>query len=196
MFPFFPLSICHKVMGLNAMILFFWMLCFKLFLHSPVSSSSRGSLVPLCFLSLGWCDLLTWGYWYFSQQSGFQPVLHPAQHFSWCTLHSNSISKVKVSNLMYIFPNLEPVRCSMSSSNCSFLTCIQVLKRQVRQSGIPTSFKNFLQFGVIHKVKDFSIVNKAEVDVFLEFPCFFYYPIDVGKLISGSSDVSKSSFYI
>ena len=157
------------------MILFFWMLCFKLFLHSPVSSSSRGSLVPLCFLSLGWCDLLTWGYWYFSQQSGFQPVLHPAQHFSWCTLHSNSISKVKVSNLMYIFPNLEPVRCSMSGSNCSFLTCIQVLKRQVRQSGIPTSFKNFPQFGVIHKVKDFSIVNKAEIGVFSGIPLLFLW---------------------
>ena len=49
-------------------------------------------------------------------------------------------------------------------------------------------FKNFPQFGVIHIVKRFSIVSEAEVDVFLEFSCFFYDPADVGNLISGSSD--------
>ena len=48
-------------------------------------------------------------------------------------------------------------------------------------------FKHFLQFVVIHTVKGFSIVNEAEADVFLEFPCFCYDPIDVGNLISGSS---------
>ena len=53
-------------------------------------------------------------------------------------------------------------------------------------------FKNFLQFVVIHTVKGFNIVNEAEVDVFLEFSCFFYYPTDVGNLISGSSTFSKS----
>ena len=57
-------------------------------------------------------------------------------------------------------------------------------------------FKNFLQFVVIHTVKGFSIVNEAEVDVFLEFLCFFYDPMDVGNLISGSSAFSKSSLYI
>ena len=46
-------------------------------------------------------------------------------------------------------------------------------------------FKNFPQFVVIHTVKGFSIVNEAEVDVFLEFSCFFYDPTDVGNLISG-----------
>ena len=56
-------------------------------------------------------------------------------------------------------------------------------------------FKNF-PVVVIHTVKDFSIVNEAEVDVFLEFPCFFYDPTDVGNLISGSSAFSKSSLYI
>ena len=54
--------------------------------------------------------------------------------------------------------------------------------------------KNFPQFVVIHTAKGFSIVN--EVDVFLEFPFFFYDPEDVGKLISGSSAFSKSSLYI
>ena len=57
-------------------------------------------------------------------------------------------------------------------------------------------FKNYPQFIVIHTVKGFSIVNEAEVDVFLEFLCFFYHPPDVGNLISGSSAFSKSSFYI
>ena len=53
--------------------------------------------------------------------------------------------------------------------------------------------KNFPQFVVIHTAKDFSIVN--EVDVLLEFPCFFYDPVDVGNLISGSSAFLKSSLY-
>ena len=54
-------------------------------------------------------------------------------------------------------------------------------------------FKNFSQFVVMHTGKDFGIVNKAEVDVFLELSCFFYDPKDVDNFISGSSAVSKSS---
>ena len=57
-------------------------------------------------------------------------------------------------------------------------------------------FKNFPQFVVVHTVKDFGIVNKAEVDVFLELSCFSDDPTDVGNLISGSSGFSKSSLYI
>ena len=57
-------------------------------------------------------------------------------------------------------------------------------------------FKNFPQFVVIHTVKGFSIVNEAEVDVFLKFSCFFYDPLAVGNLISGSSAFSKSDMYI
>ena len=56
--------------------------------------------------------------------------------------------------------------------------------------------QNFPQFIVIHTVKGFGIVNKAEVNVFLEFSCFFYDPTDVGNLISGSSAFSKSSLNI
>ena len=56
-------------------------------------------------------------------------------------------------------------------------------------------FKNFPQFVVIHIVKAFSVVNEAEVDVFLKFSCSFYDPTDVGSLISGSSAFSKSSLY-
>ena len=57
-------------------------------------------------------------------------------------------------------------------------------------------FKNFSQFVVLHTVKDFGIVNKTEVDVFLEFCCFYYDSTDVGNLISGSSAISKSSINI
>ena len=57
-------------------------------------------------------------------------------------------------------------------------------------------FNNFAQFVVIHTVKDFNVVNEAEVDVFLEFSCFFYDPVDVGNLISGSSVFSKSRLNI
>ena len=62
-------------------------------------------------------------------------------------------------------------------------------------SGTPISLRIF-QFVVIHTVKGFSIVNEAEVDVFLELPCFFCDPTDVGNLISGSSAFSKSNLHI
>ena len=64
--------------------------------------------------------------------------------------------------------------------------------RQVRWSGI----QNFPQFIVIHKVKGFEIVYKAEIDVFLELSCFFHDPADIGNLISGSSAFFKSSLNI
>ena len=57
-------------------------------------------------------------------------------------------------------------------------------------------FQNFSQFIVIHMVKGFGIVNKAEIDIFLEFSCFFHDPADVGNLISGSSALSKTSLNI
>ena len=57
-------------------------------------------------------------------------------------------------------------------------------------------FKSFPQFGVIHMVKGFGIVNKAEIDVFLELSCFFDDPSDVGNLISGSSAFAKTSLNI
>ena len=57
-------------------------------------------------------------------------------------------------------------------------------------------FQNFPQFIVIHIVKGFGIVNKSEVDVLLEFSCFFYDLVDVGSLFSGSSAFSKSSLHI
>ena len=83
----------------------------------------------------------------------------------------------------------------LGSSDC-FLTCIWVSQeadKVVRNSHL---FKKFPQFVVIHTVKGFGIVSKAEVVVFLKLSCFFYDPTDVGNLISGSSAFSKSSLNI
>ena len=97
---------------------------------------------------------------------------------------------------MYSFPNLEPVCFSMSDSNCCFLTCIQISQEADQVVWYSHLFQSFPQFIVIHTLKGFGIVNKAEVDVFLELSCFFYDSTDVGNLISGSSAFSKSSLNI
>ena len=89
----------------------------------------------------------------------------------------------------------QSVRCSMSSSNCCFLCEYRFLRRQVRWSGILISWIIF-QSVVVHTVKGFGIVNKAEVDVFLELSCFINDSADIGNLISGSSTFSKSSLNI
>ena len=94
---------------------------------------------------------------------------------------------------MNSFSYLEPVCCSMSSSNCCFLTCIQISQEADQVVWYSHLFQNFPQFIAVHTVKGFGIVNKAEIDVFLELPCFFHDPVDVGNLISGSSAFSKSS---
>ena len=84
----------------------------------------------------------------------------------------------------------------MSSSNCCFLTCIQISQEAGQVVWYSHLLKNFPQFAVIHTVKGFGVVNKAEIDVFLELSCFFDDPRDVGSLISGSSAFSKSSLNI
>ena len=97
---------------------------------------------------------------------------------------------------MYSFSYLEPVCCSMSSSNCCFLTCIQISREADQVVWYSHLFQNFPQLIVIHTVKGFGIVNTAEIDVFLELSCFFHDPADVGNLISGSSAFSKTSLNI
>ena len=96
---------------------------------------------------------------------------------------------------MYSFPNLE-----QSVVPCPVLTVAswppyRFLRSRVRWSVIPISWRIF-QFVVIHTVKGFGIVNKAEIDVFLELFCFFDDATDAGNLISGSSASSKSSLNI
>ena len=97
---------------------------------------------------------------------------------------------------MYSFRNLEPVCCSMSSSNCGFLTCIQISQEAFKVVWYSHLFKNFPQFVVIHTVKGLGIVSKAELDVFVELLCFIDDAVDIGNLISGSSPFSKSSLNI
>ena len=97
---------------------------------------------------------------------------------------------------MYSFPNL-----GQSIVPCRVLTVASCPAYQVsHETGKVVWYshllKNFPQFVVIHTVKGFSLVNEAEVDVFFEFLCFFYDPIDVGNLTSGSPALSKSSLYI
>ena len=75
----------------------------------------------------------------------------------------------------------------MSISNCCFLTCIQVSQKAGQVVRYSHLFQNFPQFIVIHTVKGFGIVNKAEIDVFLKLSCFFDDSADVGNLITGSS---------
>ena len=98
--------------------------------------------------------------------------------------------------LTYSFPNLEPVCHSMSGCNCCFLTCISVSQEAGKVVWYFYLLKSFPHFVVIHMVKGFGIVNKAEVDVFLELSCFFCHSVNVGNLSSPSSAFSKSSLNI
>ena len=117
---------------------------------------------------------------------------------------------------MYFFPYLEPVCCSMCSSNCCFLACIQISQEAGQVVWYSHFFQNFPQFIVIHTVKGFGVVNKAEIDGFFFWNSLAFSmtqhcrqtlyhlihqgspndPADVGNLISGSSAFSKTSLNI
>ena len=97
---------------------------------------------------------------------------------------------------MYSFPNVEPVCCSMSSSNGCFLTSIQISQEAGKVVWYSQLLKDFPQFVMICPVKAFGVIDKAEINIFLEFSRFFYDPTDVGNLISGYSAFSKSSLNI
>ena len=84
----------------------------------------------------------------------------------------------------------------MSTSNCCFLTCIQVSQEAGQVVWYSHLFQNFPQFLVIQTVNGYGIVTKAEIDILLELSCFFDDPVDVGNLISGSSAFSKTSLNI
>ena len=96
---------------------------------------------------------------------------------------------------MYSFLNLEPVCFPYPVLTVLSWPAYIFLKRQVRWSGIPISFRIFLSL-LWYTQSDFGILNKAEVDVFPEFSCFLYDPTYVGNLISVSSVFSKSSLNI
>ena len=119
----------------------------------------------------------------------------PAFHMMYSAYKLNKQGD-KYTDLTYSLPDLEPGCCSVSSSNCCFLTWIQISQEAGQVVWYSHLLKKFPQFVVIHTVRGFGTVNEAEVDVFLERSCFFYNPTDVGNLISGSSAFSKSSLSI
>jgi len=105
--------------------------------------------------------------------------------------------------LSYYFPNFELVRCFMSISNYCFLIFMEESQETGKVAWYSHLVRNFLQFCfdfffflVINTVKGFSVVNEAEVDVFLEFPCFLYDPTDVGNMTFGFSTFSKFNLYL
>ena len=163
----------------------FWMLSFTpaFCIFSPYQLVFSSLLSAIRLVSSSFCR-----WWYFSQQSWFHLGIYAVQHIEWSFLHTSSITRVTMYTLSCSFPNFKSFSCSMSDSNCHFLTYIQTLRRQVMWSATPQSLKNFPQFVVVHTVKGFSIVSEADVDVFLESAWFLYDPMDVGNLISGSSN--------
>ena len=182
-------------MGTDAMILVFWTLSFKsafslssfTFIKRLFSSSllSAGMVMSSAYLRL----LI------FLPAILMPAVVHPAQLFTWCNLHLLNRQGDNMQTCCTPFPiwNQSVVSCSVLI--VASWPAYRFIRRQVRWSGIPISWRIF-QFVVIHIVKGFGVVNKAEVDVFLELFCFFYDPTDVGNLISDSSAFSKSTLNI
>ena len=99
-----------------------------------------------------------------------------------------------ITTSLYSFLNFEPVFPYKFLTVASW-PAYRFLRRLIRWPGIPISL-NFLQFVMIHTVKDFSIISETEVDVFLEFLCFVYDPADVDNFISDSAALSKPILYI
>ena len=166
------------------------------FFHSPLSLSSRGSLVPLHFCHEGSVICI-------SKVIDISPsnldsslcFLQPSiSHDVLCILVKQA--EWQYTALTYSLSSLEPVCCSMSSSNCCFLTCIQTSQEAGQAVWYSHLYKNFPHFVVIYTVKDFGIISKAEVDVFLELFWFFYDPTEADNLISGSSVFSKSNLNV
>ena len=84
----------------------------------------------------------------------------------------------------------------MSSSNCYFLTCIEISQEAGQMVWYSHLLRNFPQLVVIHTIEGFIVVSEAEIDAFLELSCFFNDLLDVGNLISGSSAFSKTNLNI
>ena len=165
-------SICHEVMGLDAMIFVFWMLSFKptfslssfTFMKRLFSSSLSAIrvvssaylrflifllaiLIPVCASCSPAFQMMYSAYKLNKQGDSIQPWPTP-------------------------FPIWNQSCCSMFSSNCCFLTCIQISQEANKVVCYSYLLKNFSQFVVIHTVKGFGLVNKTETDVFLELSCW------------------------
>ena len=168
-------------MGVDAMILVFWILNFK-----PDFSLSSFTLIKRLFSSSLLSALRVVSSAYLRLLIFIAEIFIPAWASSSILHDVLCINKQgdNIQFLSYHFPSFEPV--------CSW-PVYRFFKRLVTWSGILASFP---QIVVIHTIKGFSVVSEAEVDVFLELSCFFYDPTDVGNLISGSAAFSKSSLNI
>ena len=174
------------------MILVFWMLSFK-----PTFSLSSFTFIKRLFSS-SLSVIRVVSSVYVRLLIGLPAVLIPACASSSLAFHT-MYSAYELNK-----DNIQPW-CTFPIWNQSVVPCpvltvaswpaYKFLRRQVRRSGIPISWRIF-QFAVIHTVKAFDVVNKAELDAFLEFSCFFYDPVDLGNLISGSSAFSKSKLNV
>ena len=136
-------SICREVMGLDAMTLFFECWVLSLLFHSPLSPSSRSSLVPLHFL-------LLWVVTFACQRLlTFLPAIfipswtssNSACHMMYSTYKLNKEGDNK--QPWHSFPSFEPVHCSMSGSNCFLLTCVYISQKAGKVVWYSHFFKNF-----------------------------------------------------
>ena len=170
-------------MGLDAMILVYWMLSFK-----PTFSLSSFTFIKRLFSSSSLSAKRVVSSAYLRLLIFLPPILIPA-----CASSSPAFLMLySAYKLNKQGDNIWPWRTPFPIWNQSVVPCpvltvaswpaYRFLKRQVRWSGIPISFRIF-QFIVIHTVKGFGVVNKAEIDVFLELSCFFDDPADVGWLL-------------
>ena len=158
-------------MRLDAMILVFWMLSFK-----PNFSLSSFTFIKKLFRSSSFPAIRVVSSAYLRLLMFPQAILIPGCTLSSPAFHmmysaswqTSSLTGWQYTALIYFFPSLEPVCYSMFSSNCCFLTCIQISQETSNVFSYFHLLKNFPQFVVIHTVKGFCIVNKA-VDVCLEF---------------------------
>ena len=183
-------------MGLDDMILVFWMLSFK-----PTFSLFSFTFIKRLFSSSSLSSIRVMSSAYLRLLIFLPAILIPTYVSSspaFCMMYSAFKLNKQNDNIQpwctpFLFWNQSivpsPVLTVASWSANRFL------RRQVRWPGIPISWRIF-QFVVIHTVEDFGIVNKTEVDVFLELSCFFNDPADVANLISGSCPFSKSSLNI
>ena len=186
-------SICHEVIGLDAMILVFWMLSFK----------STFSLSSFTFIKRLFSSLLLSAIRVVSSAYLRLLIFLPAILIPLCASSSPAfLMMCSAYKLNKRGDNIQPWRTPFHIWNQSIVPCpaptdaswpaYRFLRRQVRWSGTPISWRIF-QFVVIHTVKGFGIVNEAEVDVFLALSYFSDDPTDIGNLISGSSLFPKSS---
>ena len=182
--PTFSPSICHEVMGPGAIILLFWMCSFK-----PAFSLTFFTFIKRLFRSASLSAIRVASSAYLRLLLFLLAALIPACESS---SHAFYMMYFAVQPQHILFPILNQIIVPSPVLTFASWPAHRFLKRQVWYSHL---LKNFPQFVVIHTVNGFRIVNEAEIDVFLEFPCFLHDSTDV-NLISGVSTFTKPSLYI